>query len=100
MWGDWKVVIYVLLHGNQMIDFNKYFSQSGQFKAAIDETHGGGGHNIHQDHFRAHIALVTKQNCYSLAGMFYIHRLFTGYCTFGFPFNCSFIQKNSLNGRK
>lgn len=43
MWGDWKVVIYVLLHGNQMIDFNKYFSQSGQFKAAIDETHGGGG---------------------------------------------------------
>ena len=79
-WGRKGVLCYELLLENQMINSNKYGSQLVQLKAALDEKHAELVNRklivFHQDKARLHVSLMTRQNCYSLAGKFwFIHRI-------------------------
>ena len=74
-----KSSIYELLLENQTINSNKYGSQLDQLKAALDENHKELVNRkfivFHQDKARLHVSLMTRQNCYNLAGKFWlIHR--------------------------
>ena len=75
IWWDQKGVLgYELLLENQTINSNKYGSQLDQLKAALDENHKELVNRklivFHQDKARLHVSLMTRQNCYSLAGKF------------------------------
>ena len=80
IWWDQKGVLgYELLLENQTINSNKYGSQLDQLKAALDENHKELVNRklivFHQDKARLHVSLMTRQNCYNLAGKFWlIHR--------------------------
>ena len=65
IWWDWKGVLYYeLLPENQMINSNKYCSQLGQLKAALDEKHPelvNRKRIFHKDNARLHVSLMTRQ---------------------------------------
>ena len=78
IWWDWKGVLYYeLILENEKINSNKYSSQLGQLKAALDkkcpELVNRKCTIFHEDNTRPHVWWPGK-NCYSLAGKFWFIR--------------------------
>ena len=68
--GIGRGLYYELLLENQIINSNKYCSQSDQLKAAVDEKHSELFNRkyiiFHQDNERLHVSLMTRQKLLSL----------------------------------
>ena len=103
IWWDWKgVPYYELLLKKQTINSNKYCSQLDRQKAALEEKHPELINRkciiFHQDNVRPHVSLMTRQNCYSLAGKFwFIHCNSPDIAPL--DFHLLWSLPNSLNGK-
>ena len=71
---DWKGVLYYeLLLENQAINSNKYCSHLDKLTAYLmksDPLVNRKHIMFHQNNARPHVSLMTRQNCYCLAGKF------------------------------
>ena len=81
-WWDWKGILYYeLILENQMINSNKYCSQSDQLKAVLDNKPGelvSRKHiSFHQDNARPQACLLTRQKLWQLGWEVPIHSLYS-----------------------
>ena len=100
---DWNGVLYYeLLPENQMINSNKYCSQSDQLKAALDEKSlelVNRKHIIfHQNNTRLHVSLMTRQKLLQLGWEVLIHLLYSPDISPS-DFHLFRSLQNSLNGK-
>ena len=103
IWWDWKGVLYCeLLLENEMINSNRYCSQSDQLKAALNEKHPELVKRkcliFHQDNARPHVSLMTWQKLLQLGREVLIHLPYSADIAPS-DFHLFRSLQNSLNGK-
>ena len=103
IWWDWKGVLYdELLPENQTINSNKYCSQLGQVKVALDKKRPELVNRkriiFHEDNARPHVSLMTRQKLLQLGWEVLIHPPYSPDIA-SLDFHLFWSLQNSLNGK-
>ena len=102
IWWSWRDLYYELLLKNQMINSNKYCSQLGQLKTALDEKHPVLVDRkyiiFHQGMARLHVSLKIRRKVLQLDWEVLIHLLYSPDIAASDSHLFQSLQK-SLNGK-
>ena len=103
IWWDWMGVLYYeLILENEKINSNKYSSQLGQLKAALDEKRPESVNRkyiiFHQGNARPHVSLMTRQKLLQLGWEVLIHPPYSPDIA-PLDFHLFRSLQNSLNGK-